>query len=60
VAELEAYAAMYARAPAADPQAAERLASVLSWLRMLGAAGGDGAVADLFVEFAREDRDGVA
>jgi hypothetical protein len=55
VAELEAYAA--GRERAGDW---ERAAAARSWLWMLAAAGDDPEIAGLFVEFAREDRRGVA
>jgi hypothetical protein len=61
VAELEGYAERYAAAAGrGDRWAAERLVSVLSWIAMLRAAGGDREIADLFLEFARADRGGVA
>jgi hypothetical protein len=53
VAELEAYAERCERA--GDW---ERAAAAWSWLVMLEEAGGDRAVADLFCEFAREERRG--
>ena len=56
VAELLGYAGEYERAAPTDELAAQRLASVWSWLSMLAAAGGDPEVADLFTEFARTDR----
>lgn len=39
--------------------AAEQLAAVRSWRSMLHAAGGDPAIGELFVEFARADRAGL-
>lgn len=58
LAELEGYAADCERAAATDTQAAQRLISVRSWIGMLRAAGGDPEIAELFLEFAREDRAG--
>jgi hypothetical protein len=55
VAELEAFAAGCERA--GDW---ERAAAAWSWLGMLAAAGDDGEIAELFCEFAREGRRGVA
>jgi hypothetical protein len=56
-AELAGYAAEYqAAAVLGDREAAGRLRSVLSWMDMLHAAGGDSQVGELFVAFARDDR----
>jgi hypothetical protein len=55
-AELAGYAGEYARAAGTDGQAARYLVAVRSWLAMLGAAGADREVGDLFVELARVDR----
>jgi len=56
VAEFAGYAAEYERVAAVDVWAADRLGAVRSWLSMIAVARGDPVVADLFLEFARDDR----
>ena len=57
-AEFAGYAGEYqAAAVLGDREAAERLRAVLSWLDMLHAAGDDSPVGELFVMFARDDRE---
>lgn len=57
LAELADLAAEYAAAAQrGDRWAAEHLGAVLSWMDMVRLAGGDGAIADLFTGFARDDR----